>query len=114
MSGVLLPTAEPLIGVLWTSSNSLISSTAVHAVARAGDPSASLARIPPLMLPFHEESQRPPRARLPRCCSAAKEEPDPVGAGQPQPVPRATCLEIALDCAFEQTALRELGCGPCS
>jgi hypothetical protein len=53
-------------------------------------------------------------SELPRCCSAAKEEPDPLGAGQPQPVPRATCLEIALDCAFEQTALRELGCGPCS
>jgi hypothetical protein len=112
VSGVLMPTAKPLLGELWTSSNSLISSTAVHAVARAGDPSASLAWIPPLMLPFQEESQRPPRARLPRCCSAAKEEPGRLGAGQPQLVPRATCLEVALDCAFEQTALRELACGP--
>jgi hypothetical protein len=98
-----MPTAEPLLGELWTSSNSLITSTAVHAVARAGDPSASMARIRPMTPPFQEESQRPPRAGLPRCCSAAKEEPGRLGAGRPQLVPRATCLEIALDCAFEQT-----------
>ena len=102
-----MPTAEPLLGELWTSSNSLISSTAVHAVGRAGDPSASVARIPPLMLPFQEESQRPPRARLPRCCSAIKEEPGRLGRRA-----AAACLEVALDCAFEQPALRELACGP--
>jgi hypothetical protein len=107
-----MPTAEPLLGELRTSSNSLISSTAVHAVARAGDPSASLARIPALMLPFQEESQRPPRARLPRCLVGGKGGAWPARRRAAQLVPRATCLEVALDCAFEQTGLRELACGP--